>query len=180
MLPTDRNRGFAFGNNAALRPLLQLRDPPAYFHLLNPDTYIRPGAVTKLIDYMAAHPRIGIAGSRLENPDGSPQSAAFHFHGILSELERGIRIGLVSRLLRRWMVAPPPRNAPHKTHWVSGASMMIRREVFEDIGLMDEEFFLYFEETDFCLRRRRPAGRVGSCPPAGSSISKARARVWRA
>lgn len=154
VLPLQRNGGFAAGNNAALRPLLQIDDPPAYFHLLNPDTYIRPGAVSKLIDFMEAHPRIGIAGSRLEHPNGSPQCAAFHFHGILSELERGLRLGIASRLLQRWMVAPRPRNVMHKTDWVCGASMMIRREVFDSIGLLDEKFFLYYEETDFCLRAR--------------------------
>jgi N-acetylglucosaminyl-diphospho-decaprenol L-rhamnosyltransferase len=168
LLPLERNGGFAFGNNAAIRPLLQAPDPPAYFHLLNPDTYVRPGAVSRLIDFLEAHPTIGIAGSRLENPDGSPQRAAFRFHGVLSELERGLRFGVVSKLLQRWMVAPPPRSRPHKTDWANGASLMIRREVFDSIGLMDEGFFLYYEETDFCLRAREagwpcwfvPASRV--------------------
>ena len=157
LLPQERNGGFAFGNNIAIRKLLRSNNPPAYFHLLNPDTYIRPGAVSKLIDFMDAHPRVGIAGSRLEYPDGSPQCAAFHFHGILSELERGLRLGLVSKLLERWMVAPLPRDVPHRTDWVNGASMMVRREVFDSIGLLDESFFLYYEETDFC-RRARHAG----------------------
>ena len=55
-------------------------------------------------------------------------------------------------LLERYRVPPPPRNKAHRTDWVNGASMMIRREVFETVGLMDEEYFLYFEETDFCRR----------------------------
>jgi N-acetylglucosaminyl-diphospho-decaprenol L-rhamnosyltransferase len=152
VLPLERNGGFSFGNNAAIRPLLQSANSPDYIHLLNPDTYIRPGAVTKLIDFMEANPKVGIAGSSLEHPDGRPQSAAFRFHGILSELESGIRFGPMTKLLRRWMVAPPARNVPHRTDWVGGASMMIRREVFDDIGLMDQRFFLYYEETDFCRR----------------------------
>jgi GT2 family glycosyltransferase len=157
VLPLAQNGGFAAGNNAAIRKLLQAPDPPKYFHLLNPDTYIRPGAVTKLIDFMEAHPRVGIVGSRLEFPDGRPQCAAFNFHGILSELERGFRLGLVTKLLKPWMVAPPPRSQPHRCDWVNGASIMVRREVFDDIGLFDEGFFLYYEETDFC-RRARDAG----------------------
>jgi N-acetylglucosaminyl-diphospho-decaprenol L-rhamnosyltransferase len=155
VLPLDRNGGFAFGNNAALRPLLASPNPPAYIHLLNPDTYVRPGAVTKLIDFLEAHPHVGIAGSRLEYPDGRPQVAAFNFHGVLAELEGGVRFGPVTRLLRRWMLAPPPRDEPHRTDWVNGASMMVRREVFADVGLLDEGFFLYFEETDFCRRAWR-------------------------
>jgi N-acetylglucosaminyl-diphospho-decaprenol L-rhamnosyltransferase len=155
VLPLPRNGGFAAGNNAAMRISLHEGPSPSYFHLLNPDTYIRPGAVTQLIDFMESHPRIGIAGSRLEDPDGSPQCAAFHFHGVLSELERGLRLGLVSKLLQRWMVAPNPRDEAHKADWVNGASMIIRREVINTIGMMDEGFFLYFEETDFCLRARQ-------------------------
>lgn len=154
MLPLRENGGFSFGNNAAIRKLLNSKHPPTYFHLLNPDTYIRPGAVGKLIEFLEAHPSVGIAGSRLENPDGSPQVSAFRFHGILSELERGIRFGPVTRILQRWMVAPPPRDQPHKADWLNGASMMIRREVFDDIGLMDEGYFLYYEETDFCMRAK--------------------------
>jgi len=155
LLPLERNGGFAFGNNAAIRPLLRSDHPPAYIHLLNPDTYIRPGAVSKLIDFMEEHPRVGIAGSRLEFPDGRPQCAAFRFHSIMSELESGIRFGPMTKLLRRWMVAPPPRDEVHRTDWICGASMMIRREVFDSIGLMDEKFFLYYEETDFCRRAHR-------------------------
>lgn len=155
LLALDQNGGFASGNNAAIRPLLEAGAPPAYFHLLNPDTYIRPGAVTKLIDFMEAHPRVGIAGSRLENPDGSPQCAAFRFHGVLSELERGLRFGFFTKLLHRWMVAPPPDRRTQRVDWVNGASLMIRKEVFDSIGLMDDNYFLYYEETDFCLRARK-------------------------
>ena len=155
VLSLEINGGFAAGNNAAFRPLLKSSTPPDYFHLLNPDTYIHPGAVTRLIDYLEAHSAVGIVGSRLENPDGTPQSSAFRFHGVLSEFERGLRLGLATRLLCRWMVAPPTRGETHPTDWVNGASMMIRREVLESIGLFDEGFFLYFEETDFCQRAKR-------------------------
>ncbi len=157
LLPLERNGGFAFGNNAAIRMLLQSSQPPDYFHLLNPDTYIRPGAVKELVDFLEIHPAVGIAGSRLENPDGSSQCSAFRFHGVWSELERGLRFGAISKILQRWMVAPPTRDIPHRADWVNGASMMVRRAVFETIGLMDDDFFLYYEETDFC-RRARLAG----------------------
>ncbi len=187
VLPLERNGGFAFGNNSAIRPLLTSPEPPAYFHLLNPDTYIRPGAVTKLIDFLEAHPNVGLAGSRLENPDGSPQRAAYRFHGVVSELERGLRLGLATKLLQRWMVAPPVRAQPHKTDWVNGASLMVRREVFESIGLMDESFFLYYEETDFCRRARQagwpcwfvPASRVVHLEGQSTGATGANARRQR-
>jgi GT2 family glycosyltransferase len=155
VLPLDRNAGFAGGNNAALRVLLALPQPPDYLLLLNPDTVVRPGAVRTLLDFMERHPRVGIAGSRLEYPDGTSQRSAFRFPSVASEFEGGVRLGFVSRLLRNRVVAPPVRDEPHPTDWMAGASMMVRRTVFEAVGLMDEAYFLYFEEVDFFLQVRR-------------------------
>lgn len=155
LLPLEENRGFSAGNNAALRSILGTTDPPAYVWLLNPDTVVRPGACSALRDFLDARPTVGIAGSRLEDPDGSPQRSAFRFPSLAGEFEGGVRFGPVTKLLRRHVVAPPVRNEAHPTDWVSGASLMIRREVFDAIGLLDEGYFLYYEETDFCLRARR-------------------------
>lgn len=155
LLALPDNRGFSAGNNAALRALLASDDPPGWFLLLNPDTVVRPGALRALLDGAARHPRAGIVGSRLEEPDGSPRPAAFRFHSILTEIEGALRFGPVSRLLSRWaLVMPEPREAC-RADWVSGASMLVRREVLEEIGLLDEGYFLYFEEVDLCLRAAR-------------------------
>jgi GT2 family glycosyltransferase len=169
LLLAERNLGFAGGNNVALRPILAAPQPPDYVLLLNPDTVVRSGAVAALIDFLEAHPQAGIAGSRLEDPDGTPQRSAFRFPTVWSELESGVRLGLVSRLLRRWVVAPPVRDDAHPTDWMAGASMLVRRAVFDAIGLMDEGYFLYFEETDFCLRARR-AGWPGWYVPASHVV----------
>jgi hypothetical protein len=157
LLPLDRNGGFAAGNNAAIRPMLASPDPPDHVLLLNPDTVVRPGAVRRLVEFLDSHPRAGIAGSRLEDPDGTPQRSAFRFPGVAAEFENGTRLGLLSRLLSPFVVAPPQRDKEHKTEWLSGASLLVRREVFERIGFLDEGFFLYFEDVDFC-RRARSAG----------------------
>jgi hypothetical protein len=168
LMPLESNGGFAFGNNAAIRPALASDDPPNHVLLLNPDTIVRPDAIRALLDFMDGNPSVGIAGSRLEHPDGTPQISAFRFHSIASELESGLRLGVVSRLLRKKVVAPPVPDAPCRVDWVAGASMIVRRAVFDAIGLMDEQFFMYFEEVDFCLRAARagwpcwyvPASRV--------------------
>jgi GT2 family glycosyltransferase len=162
--PLPRNGGFAYGNNAVIRELLSTAKPPRYVWLLNPDTIARPRAATVLIDFLEAHPGVGIAGGRLEDPDGKPQTAAFRFPSLLGEFEDTVRIGLVSRALARFRVPPPPREVSHRADWVSGASMMVRREVFETVGLMDEGYFLYFEETDFCLRSRRAGWPIWHVP----------------
>lgn len=168
IMPLPRNGGFAWGNNEAIRPALASNDPPDYVLLLNPDTLVRPGAINALLDFMDAHEDVGIAGSRLEDPDGRAQRSAFRFPGVLSELEAGLRLNAVSRLLKRFVVAPPPPAESCKVDWVAGASMMIRRQVFDAVGLLDDAYFMYYEEVDFCLRAARagwpcwyvPASRV--------------------
>jgi N-acetylglucosaminyl-diphospho-decaprenol L-rhamnosyltransferase len=153
--PLERNGGFAAGNNAAIRPALAGADPPRYVLLLNPDTIVRPGAIRALVAFLEGRPDVGIAGGRLEDPDGTPQRSAFRFPSVLGELEGGLRLGPVSRVLARWVTAPDVPAGPEPIDWVAGACMIIRREVFEAIGLMDEGYFMYFEEVDFCHRARR-------------------------
>ena len=155
LMPLEKNGGFAFGNNQAISSVMESNNLPSYVLLLNPDTVVRQGALKELWDFMEQHPAVGIAGSRLENPDGSPQRSAFRFPTILSELDSGLRLGLVSKLLSKWIVAPPVPEQACQTDWVAGASMIVRREVFEQAGLMDESYFLYYEEVDFCLQAKK-------------------------
>jgi GT2 family glycosyltransferase len=164
----DINLGFTGGNNAILQPAMQWADKPQYFLLLNADTVVRPNAFKGLLDFMDQNPSVGIAGSRLEDPDGTPQRSAFRFQSPLGEFEGNLKVGLVSRLLNRWVVAPPVEDRTFETDWVAGASMIIRREVFEDIGLLDEGYYTYFDDIDFCFNARKhgwptwyvPASRV--------------------
>ena len=89
---------------------------------------------------MDEHPKVGIAGSRLEDPDGTPQCSAFRFPTPLKANLRGnLKLGAVSRLLSRWIVAPPVSPVACPTDWVAGASLIIRRRVFvDDIGPLHE------------------------------------------
>jgi GT2 family glycosyltransferase len=168
ILPLEQNGGFATGNNAAIRPALAAAEVPRYVLLLNPDTIVRPGALGALVEFMESRPDVGIAGSQLEEPDGTPQRSAFRFPSVLGELEGGLHLGPASWLLKRWVVAPEVPPGPGPTDWVAGACMIIRTTVFAAIGLLDEGYFLYFEEVDFCHRARRagwpcwyvPAARV--------------------
>ena len=158
------NLGFTGGNNVILRPALQSRDAPQYVLLLNADTIVRPNAFRALVDFMDERPKVGIAVSRLEDPDGTPQCSAFRFPTHLSEFEGNLRLGLVSRLLHRWVVAPPISSHACETDWAAGASLMIRREVLLDIGLLDEGFFTYYEDVDFCFNARRAGWSVWYVP----------------
>ncbi len=156
LISSPHNGGFSYGNNVAIREAIASAETrPEYVLLLNPDTCVLDGAVDALISFMNTHLKAGIIGSRLEGEDGQVQCSAFHFHSIWSELESALRLGFVSRALSHKKVSMPIPNEPSKVDWVAGASMLIRTEVFDDIGLMDEQYFLYFEETDFCLQAKR-------------------------
>jgi N-acetylglucosaminyl-diphospho-decaprenol L-rhamnosyltransferase len=149
------NGGFAYGNNLAVRPALLEADPPDFFWLLNPDTEPRPGALRELLAFCAARPQVGIAGSSFETATGELWPHAFRFPSIWSEIASALRLRLVGRLLARRVVLLTMGSEPERVDWLPGASMLVRRAVFEQAGLMDEGYFLYFEETDFCLAAAR-------------------------
>ncbi|WP_013334419.1 glycosyltransferase family 2 protein [Gloeothece verrucosa] len=156
VLASDYNGGYAYGNNLVIRSALTSANPPDYFMILNPDTQVRAGALKMLVDFLEEHPHAGIAGACVEGENGYAYQIAFRFPSILGEFERGLRLGIVSKLLSKWVVAQEMRDdEPTEVDWVSGGTMMIRRQVFESAGLMDEDYFLYYEETDFCLQAKR-------------------------
>jgi len=154
LVTAPRNGGFAYGNNLGFAEACRARSPD-YLHLLNPDTRVTPGAVSALVQFLDSHSGVGLAGSSFENGDGTDWPIAFRFPSLLSEVEGGLRLGIVSSLLDRWSVARVMTPAQQPVDWGAGASIMIRREVLEAIGGLDENYFLYFEETDFCWRAKR-------------------------
>lgn len=154
LITAPKNGGFAYGNNLGFARGFE-GERPDYFLLLNPDTEVRSGAIAALLDFAGAHPKAGIIGSSYENEDGSDWKIAFRFPSVWSELERGFNIGVVSRLLSRFVVAQQMGDQPQKTDWVAGACMLIRAELIEQVGGMDQTYFLYYEETDFCIAAQR-------------------------
>ncbi len=149
------NRGFTGGNNVIIRKAMESADSPEYFLLLNADTIVHPHALDSLVDFMDGNPKVGIAGSRLESPDGQVQGSPFRFFNIASEFDRGLRLGVVSRLLWRWSSCPPNPGRQCEVEWVSGASMLIRRQVVEQIGALDEDLYTYFDDIDYCWNARK-------------------------
>jgi len=192
LIEADRNGGFAAGNNVAIGWAMGWPKPPDLFWLLNPDTVVRPGALASLVTFLATHPRVGLVGSRLEDPDGKAQHSAFRFPSILGELEGGLRFGPASRLLEKNAVVRPISDVPEPVDWVAGASLMVRREVFDQVGPLDDRFFMYFEEVDFCRRARAggwacwyvPESRVvhlvgqSSDVTSAAGATKRRPRYW--
>jgi GT2 family glycosyltransferase len=149
------NRGFTGGNNLVIRAAVASADPPEYVLLLNADTVVQDGALEALVELMDRHPRAGIAGSMLLSPEGAIQASPFRFQGIATELDRGLSLGVVSRLLSRWAVVLPTPPRACAVDWVSGASMILRRTMLDEIGLLDEGLYTYFDDIDLCLRARQ-------------------------
>lgn len=190
LLVSPVNLGFTGGNNRVIERAIQAGDRPEYFLLLNSDTLVSDDSLTSLLAFMDDHPQAGIAGSRLLTMNREHQCSPFRFPGLASEFDRGLKLGVVSRLLASRAVAMPP--PPHDTpvDWVSGASMILRRTMLEQIGLLDEGFFTYFEDVDLCRRAHRggwgvwyvPASRVihleGVSSGIGSYITKRRPPFW--
>lgn len=164
LLRLEENRGYGFANNQAMRPWLQSDDPPEFVYLLNPDAYVYPGSLQKLVTFMEERPDVGLAGSQQEQPDGAINCSAFRFPSIRSELIEGSRLGFLKGLFVGSEIAPPPPTQASPADWLSGASLLIRREVLETAGLFDDGYFLYYEETDLFLQARRAGFRAWYVP----------------
>lgn len=162
------NRGFSGGNNAILRPWLARPADfvPEYVLLLNADTLVHPGAIEMLLRTADGHRYAGIISPRLEWPDGTPQESCFRDFRPLDELIAAARTAVVSRIFGRDGVALPVSAEPCEVEWTSFACALIRREVLQAVGVLDDGFYLYFDDPDFCLRARRAGWRVLYWPAA--------------
>lgn len=166
----DRNGGFAAGNNvgfaAAAAAEAERGRPFAYVCLLNPDAWPEQDAMARLAAFAEAHPRGGAFGPAIAGTDGALHGSAFRFPSVASEVETQAATGLVTRLLRARAVARPAPSAACRIGWVSGAAILMPRAVVREVGPMDEDYFLYFEETDYQLAITRAGYEVWYVPEA--------------
>ena len=162
VVESPRNGGFAAGNNAGIGAA----DAGVYI-LLNSDTLVRPGAVGGLVEALGRdRSGVGIVGPRLEWPDAEAQISTFRFRTPLTELIRASRSGWLGRRMLGHVVARPVEGAVTDLDWVSFACVAIKREVIDRVGLLDERYFMYYEDMDYCRRAHRAGFRVGYEPGA--------------
>lgn len=141
LIANDQNLGFSRANNQALNVCIG-----SYVYFLNPDTEVHAGAFKKMIDFMNSRPDVGLAGTQLVNPDGSPQSSVeYRYPG-----QRHARAEL--------------KGLKGDIAYVMGSSMIARMDVIRNISGFDEHFFLYGEDLDLCLRIRRSGWALGYIP----------------
>jgi GT2 family glycosyltransferase len=158
------NSGFAGGNIPGMKAALG-----RYILLLNSDAFLSEGALQKTISFMDRHQKIGILGCRLTNPDGSLQPSARMLPSPLNKILQ--MTGLAahfpkSRFFGRVDLTWWDHSVPHNVGWVVGAFFLIRRETMEEIGVLDNRYFLYFEEVDYCLTAKRAGWEVVFYPYA--------------
>lgn len=172
-LQSERNLGFAGGNNLALRQILDQADAPPCVLLLNSDTLVLPGCLKASLDALAARPRVGLLSCLLCNRDGSPRNAVHKFPSPLRETCRAL--GLPWRWPRWFGWANLEYTGWDRTiearevEWVAGAFMLVRTAVLRQVGLLSEAFFFYGEDTEFCHRIWRAGWRVFH-DPAGHTV----------
>jgi hypothetical protein len=149
LIESQKNLGFASGNNLGIR-----QSKGRYLLLLNPDTLIKPEALAILLDFMDTHSDVGGAGARLLNPDGSLQYSCSPVPSLSREFLRMFRLpGIRSDgyySMEAWGV-----KQPRAVDVLLGACLMVRREALDQVGLLDEQYFMYSEEVDLCSRLRR-------------------------
>jgi GT2 family glycosyltransferase len=200
LIDLAENVGFAAGTNIGIRRVMSSRYPtnPAlktqnskldYVLLLNPDTIVHPGAIEALAAFLDAHPRVGAVGPRLLNGDGTVQSAAFRFPTLAMTALDLFPPGeaLPGRLYNSWWHGRYPHErlaeAPFPIDHPLGACILTRRAVIEQIGELDEQFFMYAEEIDWCYRMRQAGWSIWQEPRArvthigGAATSQFRSKM---
>ena len=177
------NGGFAAGNNLGIRSV----QADAYL-LLNSDTLVKKGAIAEFRRAMQARPDAGIIGASFEDGDGQLLESCFTFPQPMSELLRVANTGVVTKALRRFDTPATYGDEPTEADWMPFAGVVIRREVLDVVGLLDDGFFMYFEDVDYCIRVRAagwrivywPAARIVHLVGASSNVTTSNAALKRA
>lgn len=167
LIEPGHNAGFARGTNLGLAAL----GPAPFALILNPDTVVHPGAIEALVAFLQAHPRVGMVGPRLLNPDGTLQAAAFRFPTLLMTALDLFPPGevLPGRLYGSWWHGRYPQErgeAPFPIDHPLGACMLVRHAVLEQVGALDEAYFMYSEEVEWAWRIRRAGWAIWQLPAA--------------
>jgi hypothetical protein len=153
LIENDENVGFARANNQAIR-----RARGRYVLLLNSDTEVVPGSIANMVTELETQPDVGITSVCLASPDGSPQFCYGSFPSLFAEFRSLFG-------LHRWDLSCWGKiNAPREVDWVSGACLMARKAMLDEIGLLDEEFFMFGEEVDLCYRAKDAGWRICLVP----------------
>lgn len=147
---SPRNVGFAAGNNLGIREA-----SGRYLLIMNPDIAVFGNVFEHMVEFLEKHPAVGMCGPKLLNPDGSAQTSCRMFPTVRTILYRRSPLGKLPSArehLRKFLMRDWDHKENRPVDWILGACMLVRRSAMEKVGLMDERFFLYFEDVDWCRR----------------------------
>jgi len=161
VLRSPINGGFAAGMNYGINAARA-----DGYVLLNSDTIVRPDALAQLREAMRRYPDAGVIGPALLDADGQAATNCFRDPKPLSELVRAAQTGVLGKLLRSFELVFPTASEPVEPDWIAFACVLVRREVFERIGPLDDGYFMYFEDVDYCRRAREAGFRILYWPAA--------------
>ena len=161
VIASAKNLGFSGGNNIGINSC-----EASYYLLLNSDTIVRPEALQHLLQCAKSNSTAGIISPRLEWQDGTPQISCFKFHSPISELIHSASFSFITRLFTKWNIPIDVQSRDSYPEWTSFACVLIKRQVIEEIGQMDEGYFLYYEDVDYCLKAQRAGWKVFNTPSA--------------
>ena len=151
LVRSETNSGFSGGHNQGI----SAREAEFYL-VLNSDAVLRPSFLREILKEADRHPQAGYFAPRIEWEDGSgAQTSCFRFPSPASEFIRGANTGFVTKALKSREVALGPEPDPDRIDWASFACILLRHEMVAKLGPMDEGYFLYFEDAEYCLRGRR-------------------------
>ena len=137
-----------------------------YVLLLNPDTEVIGAAVQVLEDYMEKNLDVAIAGAKLLYPDGGIQYSCRKFPNFVTFMLRALKVGNNSKIMRSHLMMDYDHNTVRNVDWVLGSCMMIRRGALENVGLLNERYFLYYSDIEYCWRAKRFGWKVAYVPNA--------------
>jgi len=161
---SPENLGYAKGSNLGMAQV-----EAEYYLILNPDIVVEPGAMDRLLAFADAHPRAGMVGPQLLNPDGSIQDSCRRFYTLKTLLLRRTFLGRLfpgNQTVRRHLMLDFDHRSSRPVDWVLGGCLLVRRSAMERTGPMDERFFLYFEDVDWCYRMWQAGFEVLYAPEA--------------
>lgn len=164
LIASDENLGYARGNNVGVAAA-----QGRYLFLLNPDTVVQPTTLAEIVTYLEGQPDVGALGPQLLWPDGAVQSSRRRFPTLGSLFWESTLLGQWfphNRYARRYHLADRSPDQTQPVEWIVGAALLIRRAAWEAVGQIDESFFMYFEETDWCRRCAQAGWAIHYLPAA--------------
>jgi GT2 family glycosyltransferase len=160
IIENKQNQGFAHGNNQAIR-----KSSGKYVMLLNPDTEVKPGTLDALVNFLEEESQAAAAGAKLVSPDGGLQSSCHPELTLPREMWRLFHLDTLHRYGTYNMHKWDPK-MPRQVDVLQGAALVLRSEALEQVGLLDEDYFMYTEEVDLCFRLRKAGWRLYWIPEA--------------